>query len=127
MAIELSFLVLPFVLHRETRESLPRNITTSLSTWLAEHPIVRSRLGERAAMLRSFTRDALVFGGSHDLLILDQGGIRPNADMKKRVTTCLKSTSDEVRDCAKRAEVLGRWFERAGGAETVMSLLGVRP
>jgi hypothetical protein len=36
MAIELSFLVLPFVLHRETRESLPSNIRTSLPTWLAE-------------------------------------------------------------------------------------------
>ena len=30
MAIELSFLVLPLVLHLETRESLPRAITTSL-------------------------------------------------------------------------------------------------
>jgi len=127
MSIELSFLVLPFVLHRETRECLPRSITTSLPTWLAEHPIVRTRLGERAATLRSFTREALVFGGAHGLLSLSQDGVRANADMRKRVVAGLKPTSDEVRECAKRAEFLGRWLERAGGAETVMAMLGVRP
>lgn len=127
MAIELSFLVLPFVLHRETRESLPRNITTSLPTWLAEHPIVRTRLGERSAALRSFTREALVFGGSHGLLSLGHDGVRANVNMKKRVNAGLRPTSDEVRECAKRAEFLGRWLEKAGGTETVMALLGVRP
>lgn len=127
MAIELAFVVLPFVLHRETRESLPRAITTSLPIWLSEHPILQIRLGERAASLRSFTREALVFGGSHGLLSLRQDGVRANAEMKRRVTTALKDTSDEVRECAKRAEFLGRWFEKAGNTETVLVLLGVRP
>jgi hypothetical protein len=127
MALELSFLVLPFVLHGETRESLPRNIATSLPTWLAEHPIVRTRLGERASTLRLFTREALLFGGTHGLLLMGQDGVRANADMKRGVAAGLKSTSDEVRECAKRAEFLGRWLEKAGGTETVMALLGVRP
>lgn len=127
LAVELSFVVLPFVLHLETRESLPRNISTSLPTWLAENPIVRTRLGERAAILRSFTREALIFGGAHGLLSLSRDGIRANAAMKKRVNAGLKTTSDEVRACAKRAEFLGRWLENAGATETVMVLLGVRP
>lgn len=127
MAIELSFLVLPFVLHRETRASLPRNITTSLPTWLAEHPLVRTRLGERAATLRPFTREALIFGGAHGLLSLAKDGVRANAEMTKDLNAGLKLTSDEVRECAKRAEFLGRWIEMAGGTETVMALLGVRP
>lgn len=127
MAVELSFLVLPFTLHRETRESLPSNIRTSLPTWLAEHPIVRTRLGERAAALRGFTKESLIFGGSHGLLALAPEGIRGNAGMKKRVNAVLSSTSDEVRECAKRAEFLGRWLEKAGSSETVMALLGVRP
>jgi hypothetical protein len=127
MAIELSFLVLPFVLHRETRESLPRSIATSLPTWLTEHPIVRTRLGERASALRPFTREALIFGGSHGLLSLSADGVRAKAEMKKRVAAGLKPTSDEVRACAKRAEFLGKWLEKAGRTETVMALLGVRP
>lgn len=127
MAIEVSFLVLPFVLHLETRESLPRAITTSLPTWLSEYPLVRTRLGERAAMLRPFTREALVFGGSHRLLSISRDGVRANDEMKKRVNAALKTTSDEVRECAKRAEFLGRWLEKAGAPETVMALLGVQP
>lgn len=127
MAIELSFLVLPFVLHLETRESLPRLVTTSLPTWLSDHPLVRTRLGERAAMLCPFTREALVFGGSHGLLSLSRDGVRANDGMKKRVDTALRTTSDEVRACAKRAEFLGKWLEKAGGPETVMTLLGVQP
>lgn len=127
MAIALSFLVLPFVLHKETRESLPSTIRTSLPIWLAEHPIARARLGERAATLRAFTKESLIFGGSHGLLSIAQDGVRANADMKKRVSAALKATSDEVRECAKRAEFLGRWLEKAGEPETVMTLLGVRP
>lgn len=127
LSIELSFLVLPFVLHKETRESLPTNIRTSLPTWLAEHPIVRTRLGERASTLSAFTKESLIFGGSLRLLAIAQDGVRANASMKRRVNVALKATSDEVRDCAKRAEFLGRWLEKAGGPETVMALLGVRP
>lgn len=127
MAIEISFLVLPVVLHKETRESLPTNIRTSLPTWLAEHPIVATRLGERAVTLRAFTKESLIFGGSHGLLAFAQDGVRGNADMRRRVNAALKVTSDEVLDCAKRAEFLGRWLEKAGGPETVMTLLGVRP
>lgn len=127
MSIELSFLVLPFVLHMETRKSLPINIRTSLPTWLAEQPIVRTRLGERAATLQAFTKESLIFGGSHGLLALAYDGVRANENMKKHVNGALKSTSDEVRECATRAKFLGRWLESAGGPSTVMALLGVRP
>ncbi len=127
LSIELSFLVLPFVLHKETRESLPTNIRTSLPTWLEEHPILRTRLAERASALRAFTQESLIFGSSLGLLAIAHDGVRANANMKKNVNAALKTTSDEVRDCAKRAEFIGRWLEKAGGSETVMALLGVRP
>lgn len=127
MSIGLSFLVLPFVLHKETRESLPTNIRTSLPIWLAEHPLVLTRLGERASTLSAFTKQSLLFGGSLGLLAIGQDGVRANGNKKKRVHSALKATSDEVRHCAKRAEFLGRWLEKAGGPETVMTLLGVRP
>lgn len=127
IAVELSFLVLPFVLHRETRESLPRLITTSLPTWLAEHPIVLTRLAERASALRPFTREALVFGGLHRLLSFSAEGVQANYAMKKLIAAGLKPTSDEVRACAKRAEFVGRWLAKAGDTETVMALLGISP
>lgn len=127
MPLALSFLVLPFVLHRLTRESLPRTTATSLATWLTDQPLVRARIAERAVALRPFTQEALLFGGAHELLVLDADGIRANASMKKPVDGGLAGTSDEVRACARRADFVGKWFEKAGKAETVLALLGVRP
>ncbi|XYI00002.1 three component ABC system middle component [Sorangium sp. So ce1128] len=127
MPIELSFLVLPLVLHRETREAFPRSTTTSLAAWLTEVPLVRTRIGERATSLGPFTKEAMLFGGMHGLLLLSAEGVRANGALKKQVAAGLKATSDEVRICAKRAEFLGKWFEKAGRPETVMALLGVRP
>ncbi|WP_437601021.1 three component ABC system middle component [Sorangium sp. So ce590] len=127
LPIDLSFLVLPLVLHRETREMLPRSTTTSLAAWLTEAPLVRVRIGERAASLGPFTKEAMLFGGMHGFLALGVDGVRANSTFKKHVTTALKASSDEVRTCAKRAEFLGKWFEKAGRSETVMALLGVRP
>lgn len=127
LPLALSFLVLPFVLHRPTRESLPRTTATSLATWLTDHPLVRARIAERAVALRPFTQEALLFGGAYELLIIDADGIRANASMKKRVEGGLVGTSDEVCACAKRADFVGKWFEKAGKAETVLAVLGVRP
>jgi hypothetical protein len=127
MPLALSFLVLPFVLHRATRESLPRTTATSLATWLAGQPLIRSRVAERASALRPYTTEALVFGGVHGLLRLDADGVRAAGSMKKAVNASLRTTSAEVRSCAKSAALLGKWFEKAGGIETVLALLGVRP
>lgn len=127
MPLALSFLVLPFVLHRATRKSLPRKTTTSLASWLAEQALVRSRVAERAIALRPFTKEALIFGGVHGLLALDAEGIRAVLSIKKAVNTSLAATSAEVQACAKSAAFLGKWFEKAGGTETVLALMGVRP
>lgn len=127
MPFELVFLVLPLVLHKETRETLPRSITTSLAMWLNDSPLVRTRVGERTRTLTPFTKEALMFGGMHGLVGLSGAGVRANLDWKRRVLTVLKAASDEVRECAKRAEFVGKWFERAGSSRTVMALLGVKP
>lgn len=127
MPLAMSFLVLPFVLHRPTRESLPRTTATSLAAWLTDQPLIRARVAERAIALRPFTQEALLFGGAHQLLVLGADGIRASASTKKAIESGLAETSDEVRACAKRADFVGKWFEKAGKAETVLALLGVRP
>jgi hypothetical protein len=43
MTLPLAFLILPVVLHRPTRQLMPRAVTTKLHVWLQEHPEVRAR------------------------------------------------------------------------------------
>lgn len=127
LPFELAFLVLPITLHLGTRESLPRAIATSLAVWLEQNPLARSRIADRARALVPFTKDALLFGGIHGLLDLSSGAVSANANWMKNVAVGLADTSDEVRDCAKRAEFVGKWFAKTGEPGVVMALLGVRP
>jgi len=45
----LAFVAPAFVLHRPTREKLPRQVRTSLAVWLDEEPILRSQIPQRAS------------------------------------------------------------------------------
>jgi len=127
ISFEESFLVLPLVLHRETREELPRSTRTSLAVWLDEHPLTRGRVTSRARQLIPFTKEALTFGGVHGFIRISGGMLHADIDWKKAVTRVLKESSDEVRVCAKRAVFVGKWFAESGSSATVLSIIGIRP
>jgi Family of unknown function (DUF6521) len=127
LSFEESFLVLPFVLHRDTREALPRGTVTSLAVWLDENSLSRGRVLNRAQLLVPFTKEGLTFGGMHGLIQIQEGRLHADPALKKCVNRSLKEASDEVRVCAKRAEFIGKWFASTGSAPTVLALIGVRP
>jgi hypothetical protein len=127
IAFEECFLVLPMVLHREIRESLPSRTTTSLPVWLANNPLAPSTIADRARSLVPFTKEALRFAGSYGLIQFSQTLIHANPDWRRRMASALDNSSDEVRTCAMHAAFVGKWFAKTGNVETVMSLLGVQP
>jgi hypothetical protein len=123
----LAFLVLPLVLHRQTRESLPTSTRTSVAVWASENPLLRARLPEQARTLVPFTRAAMLFGGMHGFFSLPDGNVVPNHAWKANVNNVLKDCTDEVRFCVQRADFVGRWLAAAGDSLTVLSLFGVQP
>jgi len=127
LPFDLTFVVLPIVLHRQTRESLPRTTRTSLVVWIDEHPLARSLVADRARRLVPFTKEALVFGGMYGLLNLTSVMVIANTEWKRRIIADLRTSSDEVRDCSKRAEFVGKWLAGSGSSGTVMAILGIRP
>lgn len=127
MPLEESFLVLPFVLHRETREALPRNTRTSLPVWLNENPLARSQVVTRARALVPFTKEALIFAGVRGFIALNDTRLHADANWGAAVNRVLKESSAEVNLCAKRAFFLGKWFAKTGSATTVLAIMGARP
>ena len=127
LSFEEAFLVLPFVLHRDTRERLPRTARTSVAVWFQENPLARGHVARRAQVMVPFTKEALTFGGVHGLFQLHSGRLAPIATWKKKVAVSLRDSSDEVRECAKRAAFVGAWFARTGSSASVLALTGVRP
>jgi hypothetical protein len=102
-------------------------VTSSVAVWVEENPLTRSSLPAHARALVGFTKEALLFSGAYGLLDLSDGDVAANDDWRKKVSGEFKTSSDEVRYCAKRAEFVGKWFAAAGTPGTVMALLGVKP
>jgi hypothetical protein len=127
LAFEEAFLVLPFVLHRHTRMALPRDTRTSLAVWLDENALARGTIVSRAQGLVDYTKEAILFGTANGLLEIADMRLLAGGVWSRPVTRSLASTSAEVRECAKRAEFVGKWFALTGSESTVLAVLGVRP
>jgi hypothetical protein len=127
LSFEESFLVLPFVLHGETRESLPRSSRTSLAVWLNDFPLSRNRVASRAQLLVPFTKEAITFGGMHGFINIDSTGLHANIAWRRAVSKSVRVATPEVKSCLKRAEFIGQWFATTGNSATVLALIGVRP
>jgi len=127
LSLEEAFLLLPFVLHRGTREALPRSTRTSLTIWLEENPLARSQIISRARFLVPFTREGITFGGLHDFIRIEKCHIHAVEEWRKIVKRKLGKSSGEVRECMKKSEFIGKWFGKTGRPSTVFALMGARP
>lgn len=127
MSFEEAFLILPFVLHRKTREILPRSTRTSMAVWLDQYPLSRGTIASRARHLVPFTKEGMLFGGLHGLLKIENNQIYALKNWRWTIIRTFGQTSDEVRTCSKKADFIGRWFALTGNALTVLALMGIRP
>ena len=128
MPFALSFLVLPIVLHLNTREALPRDVRTTLISWLERNPEARVAFDIRVRSLTPFTRESMLFLMHSDLLVLSSDGAllaTKTAPIANQAT--IIRGSEETAACVNRATFIGRWLALSGDAPTVYALFGVRP
>lgn len=122
-----SFLVLPIVLPKNSRESLPRSTRTSLATWLDANPSFQATLATRCKAMAPFTKDALLFGGTRQLFYVSTEAIQANNEWKRRASAAMRKSSAETQSCLKKSAFLGSWFIETGSDNSVLALLGIRP
>jgi hypothetical protein len=119
----LLFLVLPIVLHRETRESISATTREQMHVWLQSHQNTRIGFAERAKNLVPITREAIAFLLQIGAIAVDErAGVRLTRYVARGVPV-----SPEITDCQKKAEILGRWFARAGAPAAIYTMWGVKP
>ena len=58
---------------------------------------------------------------------MDGKAVVARADWAQRLASQIGELSEEVNECARRAEFVGKWFAKAGTASTVMAVVGVKP
>jgi hypothetical protein len=118
----LAFLIAPLVLHRGTREALPRDTRTHLPAWVAGNPVIRAGVPRRAQELTGMVREGLRFGMTHGALeVTGDGGIRSAVPFTRPVQ------GGDSAEIIRSAGLVGRWFTKADQPATIFALLGVTP
>ena len=116
-----SFLITPFVLHDTTRMSLPRDIRTSMASWLSRNPTIRDDFGRHANLLAPITRKGIRFALRSGMMNLDNARLYPIG----RIRGISGDSGTEVRAYYAAARLAGRWMARTD-VLTAYSLLGVK-
>lgn len=127
MPYALAFLVLPLVLHRETRQAMS-GTRYHFQVWLNGNQHIKVGLAERARSIVSYSREALVFlqqTAAIQVRVPDAGLVTA-ARLRRRPRPRF-SASVETKDCLRKAETLGKWFARANSPATVYASLGLMP
>lgn len=122
-----AFLILPLVLHQKTRKTIPNILTSSLPVWINAQPLIVASLPNRARSLVPYTKEAISFGACHRLIEVTGDQIFSSALADRSMNRMLRQSSEEVRECMKKAEFVGKWFAHTGAPETIFTLLGIRP
>lgn len=123
----LVFLALPAVLHKRTREALPRDVRASMAGWVRSHPLEVQEIAERAPALRATITEGLVFGLAHGTIAREGSRLLPGRRGRKRPGEHRREPTDDFASCATRARFFGRWSAVSGTPATVFALWGLRP
>jgi hypothetical protein len=125
MPYPLVFLLLPIVLHKNTRESLPQTSRTKMHPWLQDHQEARVGFAERCAAVAAYTREAILFGARGSMLAFSQNGTIQAPRLRLRRLPWPHDSESAV--CRERARFVGRWLATAGDTQTIFAMWGVRP
>jgi len=120
----LIYLVLPIVLHKATRDRLPKAITVKMHSWLNQNRELRIQFPERVRNINSITKEGLMYGLQTGLFSIDDQARFKVTD--KKIKLSWKSDTEPFM-CSKKAEFIGRWLAQAGDSKTIFHMWGVRP
>jgi hypothetical protein len=125
-SLALTFLVLPIILHKPTRDRLPKKANATFVGWAAEHGGLLAGLPDRATRLLPVSREALLFLLQNEVMRIQQGGVVVGEN-PIRLSTRPPAVTGETDEARRSAGLLGRWFANQGQATSIMQVLGVAP
>lgn len=121
----LAFLLLPTVLHKTTRDSMPRTTRTKMHVWLQDKPETLIGFANRAQQFTPITKEAIVFSMKSNTVALDENGYLTS--VPKRFGSLPWEENSEPAICYKKSQFWGRWFAQSGDASTILTMWGIRP
>lgn len=122
----LALTISPLLLHRETREKLPKVVTTKMSEWTRKHPHASAQIPTHVQEFVFLTKRALVFGSNVGTITVNaNGSVVSRRQMTISKASSFAKTSIEIPEIIKKAYTTGRWLAHAGTVPTIYSILGM--
>lgn len=125
MSYSLSFLLLPLVLHKKLRETLPKTTSNEMGAWLRDHPEISVQFPSIAKRLVPFTKEAIIFGMQKKAVAVARSGKLVPGIVELSLPRSWPRNSEPA-FCYERSRFVGRWFAQTGSDATIFRLWGVR-
>ncbi len=127
MPFALTFLVLPIVLYKPLRRSLPRDVRTKMHIWLRENQPAKIQFPARTRSLVSITKESLMFGIHQSVINLGENADFTSTTKQFRKRSATNLDTEEVKEIERRAQFLGKWFAKAGSVSSIYMMWSIRP
>jgi hypothetical protein len=124
MPYTLTFLILPIVLHKRTREAMPINTRSYFHMWVESHEYLFIDFAERTRQLIPYCKEAILFLSSNNIITLNNIAFKT---FEKRRTNSKQENAKELNDIYKKSELLGKWFRLTGNEQTIYMFLKIQP
>jgi len=122
LPFQLAFILLPLVLHKNIRESLPKKSNKNFVSWIEENQSLKMQLPHLIRVTVPYTKEAIMFLLMYQVIkINDLGNIEVIANSPKI------TSRGEVAECYKKAELVGKWLVNSGSSQSIFINLGIKP
>lgn len=122
--IYMPYILLPIVLHRESREKIPNTSITKFHLWIQSEGQIVMGLDERIKRLKPFVSNSSMFLFGQGLLCLDDDYRLSIKNQKK--TKQIINKAEYVAEYTRSAKVLGAICGKFDSDSTILALLGVK-
>lgn len=123
--ISLIYLVLPIVLHKDTRAMV--NSRKNMIRELQNNPQILVGFADRAKSLIPFANEAIEYLLANKAVECKGNGFTLNNKLSQSKILKYLQTDGELRDCYNKASHVGRWFKTLGSVENIYYAWGVKP
>lgn len=120
-----TFLILPIVLHKATRDRMPRSVRTYFFVWVEKNDDLFFDFAKRTKSMVKYTKEALSFLLTHNKIEITE-----NAELNSvedRVKKIKKEDYQEYNEILKKAEMLGKWLSTTSDVKSIYSFLRITP
>ncbi|WP_337043675.1 three component ABC system middle component [Emticicia sp. 17c] len=120
-----SFIILPILLHEETRNKMPKTTKTYLFVWVEENDNLFFDFAIRARSMVKYTKEAISF-----LLMYEKININEDGEIianDKRNTPIVSEDYAEYNNILKKAEMLGKWLAVTKNVKSIYSFFRILP